>query len=103
MNEASNFCGGCVCRLRDGGHPPTNFNSSDRRAVGALLAGSLTECALDCEQPAANDLLCHPPYAINSLNRHAPLCKRDIPTNARHYDGSRECVGVARGVGWLGA
>jgi len=120
MNEASNFCEGQVCRLRQRAptnnastttaarprSPPSTTAPSDRaessrrgRRGRGRLGDPTPNCALDCQPAPAEDPLCHPPYAIDNQHSRGGLCAHDIPTSARHHDGSLQVGAGGRDEG----
>ena len=53
-------------------------------------SASSANCALQCQPPAATDMLSNPPYAINNLQKRVHLGSKTLPVTARHLGGELE-------------
>lgn len=60
------------------------------RPLRRLGPGAANQCMLRCEQPAADNTLAHPPYAINNLNARAPLGQKTLAMTVQHHSGARQ-------------
>ncbi|GFH08408.1 P-type domain-containing protein, partial [Haematococcus lacustris] len=63
---------------------------SRRRGRGRESVSALANCAIVCTQPSPDDLLSHPPYAINNQHAHLPLGWNTLAPSALHWGGVTE-------------